>query len=175
MRFFISIEQFLCTLVQRNLDDFLSRGRSGWLIWYLLTQCTEPRKERSFFNLFGASTDKIAEVLLSMGEIPDCEIWYPSQSISSFEKWHFGRLILRFSSVWDVSKSTVYVLPPIPYLLSEYRQENNKYFLNQLEYNQWLFEVPNICKTIKSSLKSVCAGHVSAYCIEITVICCVRI
>ena len=43
----------------------------------LLMECIESRKERSLFNVFRASRAKIAEVLLSTGEKPDCEMLYP--------------------------------------------------------------------------------------------------
>ena len=63
--------------MQINLADFFNKGRNGWLICAKLGMilpmwCTEPEKDQSFFNIFGALRVKIA-VLLSWGETPDCE------------------------------------------------------------------------------------------------------
>ena len=68
---YISPEKFSCF--------FFNKGRNRWLICArlginLTMQCTEPRRDRNFYNNFDASRVKIAEVLLSSGEIPDCEI-----------------------------------------------------------------------------------------------------
>ena len=42
--------------------------------------------------------DKIGDVLFSIGEISDCLLWYPDQSISNFAKCFLGRFIVRSSS-----------------------------------------------------------------------------
>ena len=59
--------------------EFFNKWRSGWLNCSsfgtsLLMYYTDPRKERSFYSVFGASRPKNAEVLLSVEDIADCEI-----------------------------------------------------------------------------------------------------
>ena len=84
-----------------KFDVLFSKRRRGWLIWAryginLPMKCTDPSKERSFFRVFWASRAKMADVLHSMGGIPDWEIWYRSQSISNFATWHFRKISSKF-------------------------------------------------------------------------------
>ena len=95
--FLFQQEQFSCKSVQTNLDEFFKRGRSGWITCVrlginILKLWTKPRKDRSFIIVFGASSVKIAEVLLSRGEIGDCDKWYLSQWISNLKKKTFGKI-----------------------------------------------------------------------------------
>ena len=50
-------------------DQFVQESEKKLFILY-----TEPRKERIFFNVFGASRDTTADVLFSISEIPNSEM-----------------------------------------------------------------------------------------------------
>ena len=164
-------KQFLWLSVQTNLCDFRNKERNGWLISprfgiYLHIQCTEPR----VFRVFGASSDKIADVLFSIVEIFFLWNAITHKSISFFVKWHFGELIPGFPSSGLRRHSNTYTFYfPLLILcwISGYHLRNNICFLIFLMCISLLFlkSHRHICETIDACFKSVCDRIIALYCV----------
>ena len=99
---FISSNWFSCSSVQINFVFFLRRGLSGkhncdrlrinYPRWW-----TDPMKDCSFLRFEGDDNFLIASVLFDNGVMSVWVMMCPSHSFITFAKWHFARLIRRFS------------------------------------------------------------------------------
>ena len=90
--------------------------------------------------------------------MPDFEIFYPSQPISNFPKWPFGRFILRFSSSKRLRQFITYFLCSSrdPLLKIKMSSKNNMNSLDQLGCGPWLFEILQAYLSARKFLFDIC-------------------